>query len=98
MAILIEEEKKQRGNILATVGWVIIVVILLIAGYYLFVAVPGPVLVAPSAGFTALQPLSQISVLPQDVANMSSFQALHQSASQPATSTVATGKPNPFIP
>ena len=98
MAIIIEEEKKQHGNMLATAGWIVILAVAAIAGYYLFVAAPEPVLVAPSAGFTALQPLSQISVLPQDVTGMSSFQALHQAVPQPATSTVATGKPNPFIP
>jgi hypothetical protein len=98
MAIVIEEEKKKSRNLLAASGWFVIIVIILIAGYYLFLAQPGSVIVTPPANFAGLQPIAQITVLPQDVISMGSFQLLHTSAAPLiATSSVIMGRPSPFV-
>jgi hypothetical protein len=98
MAIIIEEEKKKSGNLLAASGWFVILLILLIAGYYLFFAKPEATIVTPPSNFAALQPISQITVLPQDVTKLASFQLLRTSAAQPvASSSIPVGRPNPFV-
>jgi hypothetical protein len=98
MAIVIEEEKKKNGGGLAAFGWFVVVIIVAIAAYYLFLATPPTVAVPPSAGFVALQPISQISIVPQDIASSTSFQSLRASVPQPATSSpAAVGRANPFI-
>jgi hypothetical protein len=98
MAIIIEEEKKKNGNIMVMFGWFAMAVIVLIAAYYLFFATPAAVIVTPPANFAGLQPIAQITVLPQDVIGMSSFRQLSTTAAQPiVSSTVPVGRPNPFL-
>jgi hypothetical protein len=98
MAIIIEEEKKKNGNILVMFGWFAIAVMVLIAAYYLVFASSEAVIVTPPANFAGLQPIAQITVLPQDVIGLSSFKLLSSSAAQPiVSSTIAAGRPNPFV-
>jgi hypothetical protein len=100
MAIVIEEEKrKSGGQPLVAAGWVVVLIILVIAGYYLFLAPAPAALITPPTGFQALQPISQISAFPEDVASGTLFEMLRPSAPEPATSSPANvGRANPFVP
>lgn len=80
------------------IGWVVLVILVLTAGYYLFLAPPPEVLISPSLGFVALQPISQIPITPGDVASSTQFQMLNPAMPQPATSSPANvGRTNPFL-
>jgi hypothetical protein len=97
MAIIIEEEKKQSVG-WAAIGWLFVAVIVLVAAYYLFLAQPEVASVPPPSNLSALAPLSQITVTPQDVISLESFKALVSSTLSVASSGPAgVGRANPFI-
>ncbi|MGC9598804.1 MAG: hypothetical protein ABSE18_00235 [Minisyncoccia bacterium] len=99
MAVIIEEEKKSRVNLMSFLGWFAFLVVVGVAVYYVFFAEPGLVVISPPASLQNITPISQATLRPQDVLNSPAFQALKPPSFPlpgPQTSP-ATGRPNPFI-
>jgi hypothetical protein len=98
MAIIVEEEKKGSRHMFSLVGWVVFLLIAAAAVYYIFFA-SAPAVVLPSTGsLSAIAPLTQSAVQPQDVENSAALQALHTTVAVPtSTGPASVTRPNPFL-
>src|SRR3989338_7395164 len=89
MAILIEEERKDKGTkALAIFIWLIIIAVIVAAIYYLFLKTPDIAAFTTPTGFRNTEAISQINLSPEHVVRSSAFQALKQYIPPLATTTV----------
>ena len=99
MAIIIDEEKKPT-HIFAIVAWLGFLIVISVAVYYIFFAVPEAAVLSTSENLSAIAPLANSAVQPQDVISGTAFQAiLHGTTIQPPSSTgpASKGRSNPFL-
>ncbi len=98
MAVIIEEEKQNRVNLMSILGWLVFLVIVGFAAYYIFFTKPELVIISPPANLENITPISQATLRPEDVLNSPTFQALKApSFPMPVPQASATGRPNPFV-
>lgn len=98
MAIIVEEDR-NRVNVVRLVGWLTILVLIAVSVYYVFFSAPAAVIITPPPGYAAIEPISQVNLVPSAVLNNPEFQALQPpSFALPTPSGPASvGRPNPFI-
>jgi hypothetical protein len=97
MAIIVEQEKKNT-HIFSLVGWIVFLVVAAASVYYIFFA-PAPAVVPSAAGnLSAIAPLTQSKIQPQDVENNATLKALHTTVAVPtSTGPASVTRQNPFI-
>ena len=99
MAIVVEENNKNRANLVRILGWVGILVLFGAAIYYVFFAAPEVVVISPPANFQYVTPLASATLHPEDVLNSPGFQSL-KSPSFPlptAQGPAGVGRSDPFL-
>ena len=99
MAIIVEEERGNRIDIVRIAGWGVILIVLGAAIYYIFFAAPQLVTISPPPGYSSIAPISGLSIQPENVLNGAAYQALKQpNFPLPTPSGPApVGRLNPFI-
>lgn len=98
MAIIVEEEKKQRSHVFGLAGWLAFLAVIAAAVYYLFFATPPSVTLTAAGSLSSIATLTQSAVQPQDVENSAALQALHTTVAVPtSTGPAAVSRTNPFI-
>lgn len=95
MAIVVEEEPKNRKGLAGLITWLVVFIILGVAAYYVFFKRPDLVEVVTPTNFSDTEALSQINLAPDEVINSAEFQSL-RSYSEPATPQTG-GRANPFL-
>lgn len=96
MAIIIEEEKPGRVNLIQIVSWVIILVLIALTIYYVFFRKPPLVEVASPAGSGNAAGLLELRLNPDTVTNSPLFNSLQEYVVFPPPAPV--GRANPFEP
>ena len=97
MAIIVEEEKKQ-SHVFTVAGWLSFLAIAAAAVYYIFFSSSQAALLPSSGGLSAIAPLTQSVVQPQDVENNATLKAFHTTITAPtSTGPASTTRPNPFL-
>ena len=99
MAIIIEEEKNRSG-LFRMIGWLVAFCIVAASIYYIFFAAPQLAIIEPSGNLTAIAPILDNHIDPNQILQSPAFQALKPSpVPEVPTSTGTTGgaRTNPFI-
>jgi hypothetical protein len=98
MAIVVEEER-SKVNIIQLLGWFTVLGVVGASLYYLFFAAPDLVVIPPPPSFTAVAPLSSISVSPESVLNSPAYTALKAPPFPLPTpqGPAQVGRVNPFV-
>ncbi len=79
-------------------GWVGFLVVIIATIYYVFFAAPQLITITPTAGLSAIAPIANVNLNPEDVINSKVFQGLHSPIPAPSPAGPAgVGRVNPFI-
>lgn len=100
MAIVIDEAQRKPTHIFAILSWLGFLVVVSVAVYYIFFATPQAAILPTTGGLSAIAPLANSAVQPQDVISSAAFQAiLHGTTIQPPSPSgpATKGRSNPFL-
>jgi hypothetical protein len=105
MAVVIEEEKRDRLGLVNIVSWVVILLVVVISVYYIFFRNPEIVDVRVPPTFERTQRISNIELDPAQIVDSPSFRGRVEQVEPPCGGAKCIeafperyGRENPFVP